>query len=153
MRLSAQEEYGLRCLVQVARRAPAGSDRLTSIREVAEAEGLSLDYAAKLLRVLRQGELLEAERGAAGGYRLARPAREIPLSTVLHALDTPLFGAEFCAAHAGQGERCVHTGRCALRPVWDAVDAAVSGVLARFTLADLFGPEPVAAPEAPRSHP
>jgi Rrf2 family protein len=151
MRLSAQEEYGLRCLIQVARRAPAGAAGLVSIREVAEAEGLSLDYAAKLLRVLRQGELLDAERGAAGGYRLARPAREIPLATVLHVLDTPLFGAEFCAGHRGQLEACVHTSACVLRPVWSAIDGAVAAVLSRFTLADLVAP--AAEPPSDRSLP
>jgi Rrf2 family protein len=137
VRLTAQEEYGLRCLLQVARRAPAGRDGVVAIREVAEAEGLSLEYAAKLLRVLRQAELLESERGAAGGYRLAREAGDIALSAVMAALDQPMFGAAFCGEHAGQGERCVHQGACALRPVWNAIDDAVSAVLARLTLADL----------------
>jgi Rrf2 family protein len=153
MRMSAQEEYGVRCLIVVARRAPAGGPALASIRDVAEAEGLSLDYAAKLLRVLRQGSLLDSERGAAGGYRLARPAREIPLSLVLQVLDTPLFGPEFCGAHAGQLGSCVHSGGCALRPIWTAIDSAVSSVLTRYTLADLLGPEPVVAPQPQGSHP
>ena len=47
MKLTAQEEYGLRCLLQVARRAPADGATVSSIRDVADAEGLSSDYAAK----------------------------------------------------------------------------------------------------------
>ncbi len=141
MRLTAQEEYGLRCLLQVARRAPAGGEAVLAIREVAEAEGLSLDYAAKLLRVLRQGELLDSERGACGGYRLSRPADTISLAQVMRSLDTPLFGDAFCGGHTGQLTSCVHQGACALRPVWHALDEAVSSVLSRVMLADLLHPD------------
>ncbi|MEQ1570342.1 MAG: Rrf2 family transcriptional regulator [Myxococcota bacterium] len=139
MKLSAQEEYGLRCLIQVARRAPTAGCTPVAIREVAEAEGLSLDYAAKLLRVLRQGELLESERGACGGYRLARPAASIAMTEVMKALDTPMFAGDFCESHAGQRDSCVHAGGgCAMRPLWREIEAAVYQVLARRTLADLL---------------
>ncbi|MBW1880776.1 MAG: Rrf2 family transcriptional regulator [Deltaproteobacteria bacterium] len=55
MRLSAQEEYGLRCLLQVTRSADPKPIQIT---EIARREGLSPEYTAKLLRVLRQGGLL-----------------------------------------------------------------------------------------------
>ncbi|MCA9488879.1 MAG: Rrf2 family transcriptional regulator [Myxococcales bacterium] len=142
MKLTAQEEYGIRCLIQVARRAPHDADTPMSIREVAEAEGLSQDYAAKLLRVLRQAELLTSERGASGGYRLSRPAREIPLSQVMQALDTPMYGADFCAGHSGHLGACSHQSSCSLRPVWRAVEGAVAEVLGRLSLAELIQQEP-----------
>jgi Rrf2 family protein len=148
VKLSAQEEYGLRCLLQIARRSagPAGpaadpGGPLVCIRDVAEAEGLSVDYAAKLLRVLRQGGLLEAERGATGGYRLARPPEQMTLSEILRALDTPIYAPGFCEGHAGQRDTCVHLGGCSMRPLWMAVEAAVHQVLAGMTLADLLTPE------------
>lgn len=138
MKLTAQEEYGLRCLLQVARRAPSDAVVPASIRDVAEAEGLSADYAAKLLRVLRQAGMLDSERGATGGYRLARPPHEIPLHDVLRALDAPLYGPEFCQTHAGQLGECVHQTGCALQPVWGAVEQAIALVLGRLTVADLL---------------
>lgn len=142
MKLTAQEEYGLRCLLQVARRAPADADAPASIRDVADAEGLSADYAAKLLRVLRQAEMLESQRGATGGYRLARPPAEIRLLDVLNALDAPLYGGEFCQQHAGQLGECVHDrAGCALKPVWGAVEEAIAVVLGRLTVADLLDGE------------
>lgn len=147
MKLTAQEEYGLRCLLQVARRAPGEGSAPASIREVAEAEGLSPDYAAKLLRVLRQAGLLLSERGAAGGYRLARPPAEVPLLEVLRVLDTPMYGADFCQAHAGQLHACMHDRSCTLRPVWDAVEQAIGQVLGRMTLADVLT-APATAPVA-----
>lgn len=141
MKLTAQEEYGLRCLLQVARRAPPGSEQLLSIKDVAAAEGLSVDYAAKLLRVLRQGGLLESERGATGGYRLAEPAESISLARVMGALDSPLFSSEFCGAHTGHLQTCVHQARgCSMRALWRAIDGAVTAVLKRMTLADLLHP-------------
>lgn len=146
MKLTAQEEYGLRCLLQVARRAPTERHEPLSIRDVAEAEGLSVDYAAKLLRVLRQGGLVTSERGATGGYRLARPAGELGMREVMQALDTPLFGTEFCQTHSGQLGACVHGGNCAIQVLWSAVDRALAQVLDELTLADLMVTTPVAAP-------
>lgn len=142
MKLTAQEEYGLRCLLQVARRAPSDAAVPASIRDVAEAEGLSSDYAAKLLRVLRQSGMLDSERGAAGGYRLARSPEEIVLHDVLKALDAPLYSGEFCQTHAGQLGECVHhLSGCALKPVWGAVEDAIACVLGRLTVADVLAGE------------
>ncbi|MEZ5363321.1 MAG: Rrf2 family transcriptional regulator [Bryobacterales bacterium] len=68
MQFTSQEEYGLRCLLRLA---TAGDDVSMTIPEIANAEGVSQAYAAKLLRALREGGLVVAERGQAGGYRLA----------------------------------------------------------------------------------
>ena len=76
MKISAQEEYGLRCLLQLAR---AEEGQSVSITEIAAAEGLSAPYVAKLLAILRQQGLIESERGRTGGYRLTAPAGEIRL--------------------------------------------------------------------------
>ena len=67
MHLSAQEEYGLRCLVQLARHV---GEEPMRIQEIARAEGLSSEYVAKLMRILRNGNLVDSTRGASGGYRL-----------------------------------------------------------------------------------
>src|SRR5262245_10561252 len=98
MQLLAQEEYGLRCLIQVARHS--GEDPIT-IPEIAGSEGLSPEYAAKLLRALRVAELVTSTRGAGGGYRLARPAREITAWQVVQALGGSLFSKDFCDSHGG----------------------------------------------------
>lgn len=144
MKLTAQEEYGLRCLMAVAARAPDPDGPPVSIRDVAESEGLSVDYTGKLMRVLRQNELIVSARGANGGYRLARPARDIVLQDVLARLDTPLFGGSgFCQSHTGQLASCIHDRSCTLRNLWSAVDAAVASVLTGLTLADLLADRPI----------
>ena len=134
MQLLAQEEYGLRCLIQVARHA--GPDPLT-IPEIAAAEGLSPEYTAKLLRALRQADLVVSTRGAGGGYRLARPAREVTAWQVVQALGGSLFPKEFCESHPGLLHDCVHTSGCSIRGLWTAVEGAVRGVLEGVTIADL----------------
>lgn len=139
MKLTAQEEYGLRCLMAVAARSPDPGGDPVSIRDVAESEGLSVDYAGKLMRVLRQHGLIRSARGANGGYRLARPASEIVVRDVLAKLDTPLFGGQrFCQNHTGQLPSCVHERSCHLRGLWSAIDRAVADVLGGMTLADLM---------------
>ena len=80
MQLLASEEYGLRCLLRVASADHGGP---VSISSIAREEGLSPEYTAKLMRELRLGELVESVRGAEGGYRLTRPAREISVFCAL----------------------------------------------------------------------
>ena len=137
MHMLSQEEYGLRCLLQVSRRAATPADRPLTIPEIAEAEGLSAEYAAKLMRALRQGGLLNSTRGAGGGYRLARPPEEITTWQVVEALGGSFFPEGFCDSHPGQLRDCVHSADCSVRVLWDRVEGAVRGVLDSVTLADL----------------
>jgi Rrf2 family protein len=134
MHLFAQEEYGLRCMLQVAR---SGGEQPLSIPQIAEAEGLSTEYAAKLLRTLRQGGLLTSSRGAGGGYRLARPASEITAWDVIEVLGGSFFPDSFCEAHPGQLRDCVRSSNCAVRALWLKVEGVVRAMLTRITLADM----------------
>ena len=74
MRLSSQEEYGLRCLLRVGRE---GQDGSITIGELSRAEGISEPHVAKMMRILRKGGFVRSTRGQAGGYTLARPADQI----------------------------------------------------------------------------
>lgn len=157
MRFSSQEEYGLRCMLQLARHAPAPPGAM-SIAEVAEHESLSPAYVAKLMRILRQAGLVEGTRGQKGGYQLVRPADEVTIGEVLVALGGKLYSDEFCDRHAGNERRCVHTTDCSIRSLWSGLDRLVHSVLDRCTLADLAGdPAQVerwlARPTGPRAVP
>jgi len=141
MRFTSQEEYGLRCLVQLARHS---GDRLT-IAEIAAHEGLTAAYVAKLLGVLQSAGLVTSIRGRGGGYRLAHPAEEINLATVLLALDGRLYGDDFCGRHSGNEESCVHSTECSIRALWRTIDGAVQNTLARTHLSDLVVSEKTAS--------
>ena len=142
MKITAQEEYGLRCLLRLARE-PDG-DPLT-IPEIAAAERLSVPYVAKLMHILRQAELVDSNRGRTGGYTLARPADEVSLGEALAVLGEPLFvDPGYCDRHHGteptEGS-CVHTTDCAVRAVWRSLGDMIAGVLHRVSLAELLAPE------------
>jgi Rrf2 family protein len=141
MKITAQEEYGLRCLLRFAR---AGVGQTLTLPEIAAAEGLSVPYAAKLLSVLRQAGLIESARGRNGGYRPAAAPAEIGLGSALLALGEPLFDDPgYCERHAGTETdgACVHRDGCTLRVLWQALERCVRGTLDRISLADLLRDE------------
>ena len=138
MKLTSQEEYGLRCLLRVGR---AGSEGSVTISELSRSEGISEPNAAKMMRLLRTAGLVQSTRGQAGGYALARPAGEISVSEVLAALGGRLYEASFCDTHAGMERLCTHNSDCAIRSVWRKVQRAIDDVLEKITLKDLLVPE------------
>lgn len=143
MHLSSQEEYGLRCLMQVVQHR---GDAPLGVNEIARAEGLSAEYAAKLMRILRQGGLVQSVRGANGGYRLAREANEVTVREALEVLGGPMFSDTVCSGHSGQHEDCVHTsGSCSIRALWSWIGGTVKDALDGVTLATLARPESVVA--------
>jgi Rrf2 family protein len=138
MKLSSMEEYGLRCLLQLARAGEAAS---LTIAEMSEREGISAPNVAKIMRVLRRAGLVRSTRGKAGGYTLARPAREVRALDVLAALGGRLFDTGFCDRHAGVSSHCLNTHDCSIRPVLRGLQQAVDQVLGELTLASLVGSE------------
>ena len=130
MKLSSQEEYGLRCLLQLGHADDAGDASLT-IAEMSQREGISAPNVAKIMRVLRRAGLVTSTRGKAGGYALARPPEEIPVGEVLAALGGRLFDPGFCDQHAGSARLCTHIADCSIRPVLRQVQDAVDQVLGR----------------------
>ncbi|MBM3725577.1 MAG: Rrf2 family transcriptional regulator [Acidobacteria bacterium] len=135
MKISAQEEYGLRCLLHMARH---GENASLSIPDISRAEGLSIPNVAKLMRILRIGGFVTSSRGQAGGYTLSRPAQEITVSSVLELLGGRLFGPRFCTRHAGQERVCNHDGDCSIRSVWREIQTRVDTVLSGMMLTDLL---------------
>ena len=138
MKISAQEEYGLRCLLQLAR-AEAEGESLT-LSQIARREGISVANAGKLMWILNKAGLVQSQRGASGGYTLARPAAEIRLNEVIRILDEDTVD-QFCKTHTGVLDSCIHTSDCGIRPVIVGLHEIVQNVLSEITLAQLVGTE------------
>ena len=137
MKISAQEEYGLRCLLRLA----ASPHPSLTLPEIGAAEGLSPTYVAKLMAVLRDAGLIESVRGRSGGYRLAKDPEEIGLGSLLLVLGDPLFDEEgYCQRHSGTAPDgvCVHHGDCSLKALWATLEQWMRGTLNQITLADLI---------------
>jgi Rrf2 family transcriptional regulator, cysteine metabolism repressor len=144
MLFSTKAEYGVRLMIELGRRAPGGpSDdaQPVALSAVAEAEVLPLSYLEQLVAKLRQAGLVTSVRGAHGGYRLARPADEIEMLEVVHALEGPIAPME-CFHDAREGRvLCSHEDdgdrACATKLLWTRVHGGITKALAGTTLADL----------------
>ena len=137
MKVSAQEEYGLRCLMQLAR---LGAGEFLTLGQIAEREGMSQANAGKVLWLLNKAGLVTSIRGTKGGYMLARPADEVRLSEVIKVLDAGEVDGH-CKTYPGVLDSCVHTGDCGIRSVIVNVHEAVERALSAITLAQLIGDE------------
>jgi Rrf2 family protein len=138
MKLSAQEEYGLRCLLRVAR---AEKDDCQTIPQISQAEGLTTHHVAKLMRILRRGDFVKSTRGQAGGYTLARPAADITVLQVLNSLGGPVFGVRFCERHTGTMPICQNYRDCTIRCLWKKIQFFLDELLGNTTLLDLLEEE------------
>lgn len=138
MKLTQQEEIGLRCMIQMAR-MPRG-DTL-AIPEIAEREALTTAYVAKLMRLLRLGGLVQSIRGQKGGYELTRAPEAIPVSEILAALGQPVHRPEVCRDDGVGGQACVHQKNCSIRALRWGIDRLVGELMSQCTLADLLAGE------------
>ena len=138
MKVTAQEEYGLRVLIRIA--ACKDKDGL-SIPQITEAEGLSIHYVAKLTRILRIGGFINSTPGHKGGYVLARPAHIIGIKNVLKVLGGVLFSDDFCGNHAGALQLCTNSVDCSARSLWNIIQVTVDELLDKITLHDLVNSE------------
>lgn len=139
MKFSATEEYGLRCLLRIAKFYAV--EKSLTIPEISKAEGISEHNAGKILRALRLGGFLESSRGQIGGYTLKRPPEDIILGDVLTALGGKLFDDAFCNSHSGALDICTNSIDCSVRSLWKLVQDAVDSVINKMTLRDLMANE------------
>ena len=138
MKITAQEEYGLRCLLQLAK-APQG--QVVSVKEIAAKEGLSGANVEKLLRILAKSGLVHSVRGLKGGYVLNRPAASITLGEVVRGLGTVETTNHICSVFTGNKDACVHFSDCGIRSVWSGLTTYIQQFLDQTTLATILGKE------------
>jgi Rrf2 family protein len=134
MKITALEEYGLRCMLLLA---DSGSRMPLTITEVSAKEGLSIPYTGKLLMILKQAGLVKAVRGRKGGYTLSKPPEQMALREIFDALGEPFFGPHHCGRYTGDNDVCVHNEDCKVRAMWTTFERFISGILGNVTLADL----------------
>lgn len=138
MKITAQEEYGLRILLRIAGCKDADG---MSIPQLSEAEGITPHYVAKLARVLRMEGFINSTPGYKGGYILAKPAKEIIINDVLKGLGGALYDKKFCGTHTGSLNLCVNSIDCSSRSLWKMIQFTVDQLLNKITLADLLSQE------------
>lgn len=137
--LTTSVEYGLHCLLWLVWTAEARP----SSRDLAELQGVSPSFVAKIFPKLEKAGIVTASAGVRGGYRLARPAEAITVLDVVDAIegDKPLFDCKEirgqCALFEGDAPRWATDGVCAIHAVMLRAEKSMRAALAEETLADL----------------
>jgi Rrf2 family cysteine metabolism transcriptional repressor len=129
MRLTAKSEYGLMALVNLAQR---GDGHPVSAREIAEVERIPIKFLEQLLVPLRKAGMVNATRGAHGGFTLGRAAADITVLEVVETLEGPLSPSPCDATRD-----CPRTGGCAAAPVWEKAGQALRDVLGSTTISEV----------------
>ena len=135
MKITAQEEYGLRILLRIARCQDKNG---MSIPQLSEAEGLTGAYVAKLTRTLRIEGYINSTPGNKGGYVLAKPPASINMNQVLKTLGGSLFDKSFCGDYSGSLKLCTNSVDCSVRSLWQMIQFSVDQLLDKMTLYDLI---------------
>lgn len=129
MWVSTRAQYGMRALVEIA----LSGDAPVSLKVISEKQDISQHYLEQLVSILRRAGIVESVRGAYGGYRLARPMRDVTALEIVELMEGSLAPVT-CIDNE---DNCDRVGHCATEPLWRRVDDAVRSVLSSTTLADL----------------
>jgi Rrf2 family protein len=137
VKVSTRGDYAARALLSLALH---GSERPTSVKEIAERTNLPQPYLEQILLAVKGAGLVLSKRGVGGGYVLAREPERITLAQIIDAVEGPQLPLDEHPDHC--------EGHCVLQEVWVCVSDETRRMLERFTLADLVERARVGHPEA-----
>lgn len=132
MKLSTKGRYGLKAMVDLA--TEYGTETRLSIAQLSERQGISNAYLEQLIALLKKSGLVNASRGAQGGYTLSRPPEEITVGEVLKALEGSTALVD-CVDTCGTD--CGNVCSCAARPLWLKLQRSIDDVLESTTIRDM----------------
>ncbi|GAB4180597.1 MAG: SUF system Fe-S cluster assembly regulator [Thalassobaculales bacterium] len=134
LRLNRMTDYAI---VVLSRLPVAGGRGTRTAQVLAEDTGVPLPTVAKILKLLVQAGVVVSQRGAAGGYALARPPERVSVADVIEALDGPIAITSCVDGHAGS---CEVEMLCPMRGNWDKVNQAIRQSLSAVSLIDMMLP-------------
>lgn len=126
MRLTTKGRFAVTAMVDLAMR---GDHSPVTLAGISERQKISLSYLEQLFGKLRRSNIVSSVRGPGGGYRLARPAAQIPISEIILAVDEPL-DATNCT---GRGD-CLNGGACITHELWLGLTKTIYAYLAEVSL-------------------
>jgi FeS assembly SUF system regulator len=134
LRLSKLTDYAVVVLVRLAEGQRASTEAVQTSPGISAATGVPEPTVAKVLKALAASTLVLSQRGARGGYRLAKPLGAISIADVIAAIDGPIA---LTACVDGQQGGCEVESMCALKGRWDVVNDAIHQALSSITLAEM----------------
>lgn len=129
MKFSTRDRYALRLMSELANHP----DTLVPLKEISEAQEISLKYLEQIITPLTKAGLVVSVRGAQGGYRLARPDTEITAGEILRAVEGELTAIP-CL---GSDIDCPRRGRCQTLHFWSGLNETINHYVDSITLAKL----------------
>jgi Rrf2 family transcriptional regulator, cysteine metabolism repressor len=136
MNISTRGRYGLRAVLDLAMNY---SNKPVTLSAIAARQQLSEGYLEQLMVPMKKAGIIASTRGAQGGYYLARDPQEILVGDVFRALEGPL--ALVACISEENSERCQRKDVCGSAFIWSEIQAAISDVLNKYTVADLIDRE------------
>lgn len=136
MKLSKRGEYALRTLINLGIAAEVKRP-LVQVSELADNEQLPVKFLEQIMQTLKDAGWVESQRGKFGGYRLAKPARQITIGQVVRLIDGPLAPIGCVSQTAYEKCTCPDETHCGLRMLMLDVRNAIANILDRYTLADV----------------
>lgn len=136
LKVSTRSQYGLRAMVYLA--SVFKKNRICSLKQISEKESISFDYLEKIISKLEKGGLLEAKKGAGGGYVLARSPGEISAGDILRAIEGTLAPVRCVANERKERLSCPRKRICKSFSVWQRIQEVLNSTLNSITLADLI---------------
>jgi Rrf2 family protein len=132
MRISAKADYAVRAAVELA---AAAGEKPVKAERIATAQDIPLNFLENILGELRHSGIVRSQRGADGGFRLAKPADQITIADIIRAVEGPL-----ASVRGGPPEETNYPGHSAALPrLWIAVRANLRKVVEHVTVADVAG--------------
>lgn len=136
MNLTKKGEYALRALIKMGIAHELGRE-LLSISELAENDRLPVKFVEQIMLKLRAGGFVETKRGKFGGYFIAKPMKDIRMGDLIRCIDGKLAPISCASQTAYEACSCPDETHCGLRMLMIDVRNAISGILDRYTLADV----------------
>lgn len=134
MKLSTRGEYALRALLVLGLKYGA---HVVRIQEISSEQNIPKRFLEQILNDLKSAGVVESRRGISGGYRLARPPREITLAAIIRHIEGALAPVSCVSERFYEKCTCPDEARCAIRSVMKEARDAVVRVVERVTVAEL----------------
>ena len=137
MRFTTKTEYGLVCLVYMAKHPEL---EMITIKDIGLSESYSTTYMEKILQKLRAANIVVSHQGKNGGYSLSKHPSQITMRQIIEALEGGTF-EKFCEPEVRKDIVCTHFCMCGIRPVWEKTKSLLDNFFDSVTLEMIAKPE------------
>lgn len=132
MMISTKGRYALRVMIDLAQH---NTGEFMSLKDVAERNEISMKYLEMIVAILNKGNMVESQRGKAGGYRLSKKTSDYTVGSILKLTEGTLAPVN-CLE--GNSNGCERAGNCVTLPLWRKLDETIDVYLESVTLEDLI---------------